>query len=348
MKYFFLPAILFVLIASIGFISCSSNPKTDNAAIYDSSNAATDTSILQLQKTIHLPNVKGGFDLMAIDVTGQRLFVSAEDNHTVEVVNLKTGKPLTSLPGFNEPKWVFYSPQGNGFYVSTGLDGKVTEFDGNTYKVISTFSFKESCNNLRYDSSRNQLLVGVGKSFGSLGIIDLKQDKIIGEIPLSGYLKQFEIDGDKAYVNLPDKNTIEVVSLSSAKSLTSWPVTEAKRNIPMALDRIHQRLFVACEPGKFIIYSTQTGKSIQSLNISKDADGIYIDPKRSRIYVSCGEGNIEVIEQKDANHYNINQIIRSAKGAATSLFSPQLDKYILAVPQSENQIAEIRIYQPAN
>lgn len=120
---------------------------------------------------------------MAIDFTGQRLFVSAEDNHSVEVINLQTAKPVKSLPGFNEPKWVFYLPETNRIYVSTGGDGKVTELDGDSYKTVNTFSFKEACNNLRFDSSTNRLYVGVGKTSGSLGIIDLKQDTIVGEIP---------------------------------------------------------------------------------------------------------------------------------------------------------------------
>jgi len=340
MRYSFFHSLLGFLL-SVGIISCSSSPKDGNTT-----NKDTSSSALLLQKAIQLPNVKGGFDLMAIDVKSQRLFVSAEDNHTVEVINLETGKPLISLPGFNEPKWIVYLPEGNRIFVSTGGDGKVIELDGNTYKVVNTFSFKEACNNLRFDSSTSRLFVGVGKTFGSLGIIDGKQNKIVGEIPLSGYLKQFEIDGDKVYVNLPDKNVIEVVSLSSAKPVANWSVTEAKRNVPMAFDHSHQRLFVACEPGKFIIYSTETGKSIESINISKDADGIYYDENRKRIYISCGEGSINVIEQKDADHYNLLQNISTAKGAGTSLFSPQLDKYILAVPQSSNQTAEIRVYQP--
>ncbi len=265
LRYRFLPSLLFTVIISVGFLSCGPSPRAGNTTTNDSTQAKSNTSALQLQRSIQLPNIKGGFDLMAVDVKGERLFVSAEDNHTVEVINLHTGKPLVSLPGFNEPKWVVYLPQGNRIFVSTGGDGKVTELDGNTYKVAHTFSFKEACNNLRFDSLTSQLFVGVGKTFGSLGRIDLKQNKILGEISLTGYLKQFEIDGDSVYVNLPDKNTVEVVSLSSSKPIGSWAVTEARRNVPMALDRIHQRLFVACEPGKFIIYSTKTGKPIQSL-----------------------------------------------------------------------------------
>ncbi|MFZ6023850.1 MAG: YncE family protein [Bacteroidota bacterium] len=342
MRHFFSITFLSGLLVSLGVCSCNFAPKDRKAKI-----AGDTSSYLLLEKFIPLPHVKDGFDLMAIDIQSQRLFVSAEDNHSVEIINLKSGKPITSLPGFNEPKWIFYLPENNWVYVSTGGDGKVTELDGNTYKVLNTFSFKEACNNLRFDSVTNQLYVGVGKTFGSLGIIDVKKDRIVGEIPLSGYAKQFEIDGDRVYINLPQKNVVEVVSIPDAKIIADWPVIEAKENVPMALDRNNHRLFIACEPGKFIIYSTQTGKAIQSFDIAKNADGIYYDAKRSRILVSCGEGNIEIIQQTDADHYQLLHSVTTAKGAGTSLFSGQLDKYILAVPQS-NENAEIRVYKPVN
>lgn len=308
----------------------------------------TKNPLLKLQKVIQLPDVKGGFDLMAVDLKTKRLFVSAQDNHTVEVINLQTGKHLLSLPGFNEPKWVVFIPKFNRIYVSTGGDGKVTVLDGDTYKIVKTFSFKEGCNNLRFDSTTNELFVGVGKTFGSLGIIDLKKNKVTGEIHLSGYAKQFELDGDLIYVNEPQKNWIEVVSRSAKKVIATWPVKESENNVPMSFDRIHHRIFIACEPGKFIVYDTNTGKSIESINISKGADGIYYDAKRSRIYISCGEGDIEVIHQKDADHYEAMQSIKTVEGAGTSLFSRQLDKLILAVPQTENKKAEMRVYQPVN
>lgn len=61
---------------------------------------------LELTNTITLPNVKGGFDLMAVDAVGKRLFVAAQDNHTLEVIDLNTMKSLQSVPNFEEPKWV--------------------------------------------------------------------------------------------------------------------------------------------------------------------------------------------------------------------------------------------------
>lgn len=326
-------------------ISCNSG-NNDGKTL--SSDTAEKASHLKLQSTIELPNVKGGFDLMAVDIKGHRLFVCAEDNHSLEVINLETGKPVISIPNLDQPHWVFYYIEKNRIYVATGGDGKVTEFDGDSYKPVKEFDFKEACNNLRFDKISKQLWVGVGKSFGALGVIDLNQDKIIKEIPLSGYLKQFELDNNMVYVNIPQKNQIDVVDIKANKVVATWPVKSAEQNVPMALDTVHRRLFIGCKPGKFEVFSTETGNSVASFNINKETDGIYYDQKRSQIYVSCGEGFIDIIQQTDADHYQNIEKVPTVEGAATSLYSSSLDKLFLAVPQSANQKAEIRIYQPGN
>jgi len=306
----------------------------------------TNEAGLKLSKTIVLPNIKGGFDLMAADITGKRLFVSAQDNHSVEVIDLEGMKPIISLPGFQEPKWVAYRPESNRLYVATGLDAKVTVVDTRTYKTIKSFTFKEKCNGLRFDPAKNLLYVGVGNTFGSLGIIDVTKDEIVGEIPLSNFPKQFDFVGDKMYINVPESNTVEVADLTSRKVIAAWPVKEAKENVPMAIDRVHQLLFIGCEPGKLVVYNLDTEKAIATVDISKEADGIYYDTKRAQIYVSCGEGFIDIIKQITADSYQPVSKIQTVAGAGTSLFIPELDLFILAVPQTDKNKAEIRVYQP--
>ena len=346
MIHFKVPVFFFLMLIAICFLSSCDGVDTNkknNTAVNDTASLTNKT--LRLKAAIKLADVKGGFDLMAIDTTGQRLFLAAEDNHTVEVIDLKNSKLLVSLSGFNEPKWIVYRRESNRLYVATGGDGKVTELDAITYKPVKSFSFKEKCNNLRFDTTTQQLYVGVGNTFGSIGIIDEKTDKILPEIPLSDFPKQFELDGSHIYVNIPSKNIIEVIDRSLNKVSASWPVTESKENVPMALDKIHHRLFIACEPGKFIVYNTETGKSVANLTISKNADGIYLDAKRSLIYISCGEGFIEVIQQKDANNYISVDKMETVKGAGTSLFSAAFSQFFLAVPQTENGPAELRVYE---
>lgn len=285
---------------------------------------------------------------MALDGEKKRLFVSAEDNHTLEVLDLEKQRPVHSVPDLEEPKWVVYRPEKKALYVATGGDGKVTEFDDSIFSVLHRFSFKEKCNNLRFDETTGQLWVGVGDSFGALGIIDTREDTIVGQIPLSDYPKQFELDGNRIYVNIPRKNIIEVANRVTRKVIATWPVKEATENVPMALDRTHQRLFVGCEPGELVVFSTAAGTSVVSLNIDKGADGIYYDARRSRLYISCGEGFLDVISQNDPDHYQLLEKIPTAKGAGTSLYSAEPDELFLAVPQANGQQAAIRIYQPAD
>ena len=330
---------------SLLIYSCHSDGGKTNGS---SKSVSSVQPAVTLSSVIKLPKVRGGFDLMAVDVEKQRLFLSAEDNHTVEVIDLKHNSPLTSIANVDEPKWIVYRPELKSIFVATGGDGKVTEFDDSSFKEKNEYFFKEKCNNLRFDTSTNQLIVGVGNSFGSLGFIDVKKKKIVKEIPLSNYPKQFEIAANRIFVNIPRKNRIDVVDQSSNKVINHWNVDQSSDNDPMALDRIHKRLFVGCTPGKLIVYDIDNGKAVSSLSIEKDADGIYYDANRSRIYISCGEGYIDVIKQTDDNTYKLIDKIATAKGAGTSLYSPALDKLFLAVPQSGYQTAEIRIYNPDN
>lgn len=99
---------------------------------------------LAYESSIALPNVRGGFDLMDVDIERQRLFVSAEDNHTVEVADLGGRKPIRSIPNMNEPKWVVNRPDENVLYVATGKDGKVAGLDASTFKTKYTSSEKRA------------------------------------------------------------------------------------------------------------------------------------------------------------------------------------------------------------
>ena len=328
---------------ALGVSSCQSNSRQETGA----APAKPGVSLLKLERTVPLPNVKGGFDLMALDAAGQRLFVAAEDNHTVEVIDVRHGRALASLPGFNEPKWVVYRPEGNRVFVSTGGDGRVTELDGTTYRPVRSYAFREACNNLRYDSLARQLVVGVGKTFGALGLIDVARNVQAGEIPLAGYAKQFELDGRRIYVNEPALNQVEVIDRDTHKPVATWPVTGSSQNIPMALDRVHHRLFVACAPGRLVVFATADGRQVASLPLPADADSIYYDSARQRLYISCGAGSIAVVQQSTPDAYQTRQLLPTVPGAGTSLFAAGLNQYFLATPQAGNQPAGLRIYRPA-
>jgi hypothetical protein len=66
--------------------------------------------VLSLEAHIPLPSVKGRIDHFSVDVKGQRLFVAAVENHTLEIADLKSGQRVHTITDLAEPQGVFYDP----------------------------------------------------------------------------------------------------------------------------------------------------------------------------------------------------------------------------------------------
>lgn len=307
---------------------------------------AAPSAPLTLEKSIPLTDVKGGFDLMAVDAPGHRLFLCAEENNSVEVIDLAAGKRLKSLPGFAEPKWAVYRARQHRLYISQA-SGAVAVLDSRTFAPVKEYKFREKANNLRFDAATGELFVGIGKTFGAIAIVDTAKDSMTGEIPLADFPKQFEVEGERIFVNVPKANHIAVIDRAKREVVATWPVAEAKENVPMGFDRKQHRLFIGCEPGKLVVFDSVAGKSVASLDIAAESDGVHYDAKRHRIYVSCGAGSIDVVAQTDADHYVLATSLPTVKGAGTSWYSPELDRLYLAVPAHDAQPAELRVYRPS-
>jgi protein-tyrosine-phosphatase len=147
-------------------------------------------------------------------------------------------------------------------------------------------------------------------------------------------------------VNVPTANQIAVVDRQAMKVVATWPVTEAHANFPMALDEAGHRLFIGCRrPAKVLIYETTSGKLTGSMDIVGDTDDLFYDAARQRLYVSGGEGFLDVFQQQDATHFTRIAHEATAAGARTSLFVPELNRLYLAVPHRGSQQTEIRVYE---
>ena len=93
---------------------------------------------LKLTHTIPLNGVQGRFDHFAIDAKGQRLFVAALGNNSLEVIDLAAGKRFQSVPGMSKPTGVLYLPEAKQVLVANGDDGTLKVLDGADFKVLKT------------------------------------------------------------------------------------------------------------------------------------------------------------------------------------------------------------------
>jgi hypothetical protein len=312
-------------------------------------------SALSLKTRIALPNVDGRMDHFGVDVKGQRLFVSALGNHTAEVIDVQKGQRVRTLSGLEEPQGQLYDASTNRLFIAAG-DGATRIFDGTTFELLQTVKFSDDADNVRYDARSRRVLVGYGgekalrgrpEGSGALGFIE-SNGKQAGEIVVDAHPESFQLEkmGTRVFVNVPDKQEIQVADLAKNTTLTRWPTAAANTCFPMALDEAHQRLFVGCRvPARLLVVDTASGKTVAAPEIVADTDDLFYDAARSRIYVIGGEGFIDVLQQKDKDQYDRIARYPTPAGTRTGLFVPEWGKLFVAVPHHDKQGAEILVYE---
>jgi hypothetical protein len=94
-----------------------------------------------------------------------------------------------------------------------------------------------------------------------------------------------------------------------------------------------------------VVFGTAAGERVASVETCRDADDVFVDARRRRIYVSCGEGVIDVIAPAGGGYERIARIPTVA-GARTSLFVPVNDRLYLGVRASGAEPAAIWEFRP--
>ena len=308
--------------------------------------AESDNAPFQLKQTIPLPGVEGRIDHFDVDISGQRLFVCALGNNTVEVIDLNKGERIHTISGLGAPQGVAFVAELNRLLVANDKGGVCNIYDANSFQLIGKVDFADDADNVRYDSASKRIYVGFGS--GGIGIINAVDGKQVGSIKLAAHPEAFELErqGHRIFVNVPTARHVAVIDRDKGEVIATWKTDGAFGNFPMALDEANHRLFVGCRlPSKLVVLDTASGKTVTSVGISGDPDDIFYDSKRHRVYVICGAGKIDIVDQTDANTYKALAKINTADGARSGLFVPERDALFVAVPHRGSQRAEIRRYQ---
>ena len=307
--------------------------------------AHAEEKTLKLKQTIPLPGVEGRIDHFALDASGERLFVCALGNNTVEVLDLRKGERIRSITGLGAPQGIVYIPELDRLFIANDKGGLCKIYDGKSFQTVGELNFKDDADNVRYDNAAKKIYVGFGS--GGIAIVNAPDGKQIGSIKLSAHPEAFELEknGKRIFVNVPNSRHVAVIDREKGEVVTTWKTDLAFGNFPVALDEANHRLFVGCRlPSKLVILNTESGEVAAKIDISGDPDDLFYDAKRHRIYAICGAGKIDIIDQTDPNTYAASGKVNTADGARTGLFVPERDTLFVAVPHRGSQKAEIRAY----
>jgi hypothetical protein len=184
---------------------------------------------------------------------------------------------------------------------------------------------------------------------GALAMLDAASGPKTGELSLPGHPESFQLkpNGRRIFVNVPDAQQIAVVDRATSKQVATWRVRDESANFPMAVDHAGERLAVVFrKPALLAVLDTNDGHVVARLPTCDDSDDVFFDAKRQRIYISCGEGALAVIQRQGDWYAELGRI-PTVSGARTALWMPDLDRLFLAVRASGREPAAVWVYRPA-
>jgi hypothetical protein len=140
---------------------------------------------------------------------------------------------------------------------------------------------------------------------------------------------------------------VAVVDTLKNEVVQRFPLTLAKANYPLAFDTQLGRLFVGCrEKPMIVVVDAKTGKEVVGIEIPGDIDDLFYDRKRDRLYASCGEGVLAVIQRKEGDRYEVIERIATGKLARTCLFDAERGLLYVPVPrQPDVTRPELRVFR---
>jgi DNA-binding beta-propeller fold protein YncE len=310
---------------------------------------------LKLVQTIPLPGLHDGdFDHFVVDLPGQRLFLAAEENSAVEVIDLHTNKVAHTIRGPKTPHSMAYNTQSRKLFVVDEDPNQVEIYDGTSFKLLGTIPLDARADPSTYDPASQLLYVGnkQGKEgYCLVSIIDTAASQKVGDIKLDAdriEAMAIEKSGPRMFVNMYDKGAVAVIDREKRTQIATWSISEeGKGNGPMAFDEANHRLFVVTRyPDKVIVLDTESGKIVATFPsvgqfISDDA--VY-DPGSKRLYVA-GTPFLEVFQQRSANTYQLLGQVPSAFHTNTAILVPQLSRYYVATNHHGTTDAVVRVYK---
>jgi DNA-binding beta-propeller fold protein YncE len=299
---------------------------------------------LLLERKIPLGEVRGRIDHLAVDLQRNRLFVAELENDTVAVVDLDAYRLMHVISDLRKPQGLGYDRATDTLYVANGGDGTVAVFHGNDFSAVARIAVGEDADNVRVDAPANRIFVA---HRGGLPVIDRASRGKIADIDLGTHPEGFQLDpsSDRIFLNDPAGQAIIVFDRVARAKVGRWSLGTGT-NFPMALNPKAGHVVVAFRnPARLAAFSKSDGAPVMDVPLCGDADDVFVDQKRQRVYVSCGEGYLDVFDAREEPYRRINHI-PTAAGARTSLFVPELDLLFVAARATASEPASLWVFRP--
>ncbi len=203
---------------------------------------------------------EGGWDLLAVDAVGHRLYVARGTR--VMVIDAETLKLVGEIPDTAGVHGVAVaSDLGRGF-TSNGRTSNSTIFDLKTLAKVGEVKTGENPDAILYEPKSHRVLAFNGRS-KDVTVIDAKAGTVAGTVLLEGQPELAVDDGTgTVFVNLEDKSEVVALDPVALKVKARWPLAPCEEPTGLAIDRAHRRLFAACANKMMAVMNADSGKVV--------------------------------------------------------------------------------------
>lgn len=206
----------------------------------------------------------------------------------VAIVDTRTLREITRLPGGIFPDGIAYDPKGHKIFVSDELGSAVLVIDGDSNRLLARIATGGEVGNVRYDPITAKVYAPV-QSRNELAVIDPANLRLVARRSLLGgkHPHGLEItpDGAVGYIACDGNDRLLTVDLVTGEVLDRQPV--AHDPDVLAIDTEARRLYVASESGKLSTFDIATATRPRSLGdvfVGRDAHSVAVDPATHRLY----------------------------------------------------------------
>jgi DNA-binding beta-propeller fold protein YncE len=261
----------------------------------------------------------GSFDYLTVDSSAKRLYVT--HGTEIVVIDLTNNAIVGRIADTPRVHGIAIGADGRGF-TSNGGEDRVGVVDLKTLKTLSKIETGKNPDAILYEPKQKEIYA-LNHTGESATVINAATGAVVATVPLAGTAETGQADSQlgRVFVNIEDKNSVDVIDMATHKVIANWPVAPAISPTGMAIDAATHRLFVG--GGKFMVMiDAASGKVVASAPICTGTDATAFDPGTKLAFSSCSDGNITVVHEDAPDKLTVVQTIATARGARTMTLDP--------------------------
>jgi DNA-binding beta-propeller fold protein YncE len=278
----------------------------------------------------------GGWDNLALEESGARLFVSREER--VDVIETVSGKLAGSIPHTSGVRGVAFAPSLRRGFTSNSRTNTISVFELDTLRVIQEAPVSgKSPGSIYYEPQQNHIITA-NQDTANLSVLDASTLQIVATVPLPGPPEAMASDeSGHLYVNI--NSTPGKLVLIDARTLAvkaAWPLKECANPTGLAFDVAGHRLFSVCANQVMAVTDSVSGRSVARVVIGRGPDGAAFDADLGLVFSSNGiDGTLTVIHQDSPDEYRVTAAVTTQVSARSMALDPATHKIYLAAAQFE-------------